>query len=143
MAGQLGLNPPTMTLCDGGTTSELEKALENSEAVAKCFNCSISASAIFFAIYCSANIPSSETLGIQDKVDQFLKKMKLFHLDKASTHDVIVPIFLYVLVPDLPKGYFFNCHLYLGFSHHIYAIGGSRYVCCFWIGLNLLSRHRS
>ncbi|KAF3452359.1 hypothetical protein FNV43_RR02792 [Rhamnella rubrinervis] len=103
MAGQLGLDPPTMTLCDGGATSELKKALENSEAVAKCFNCSISTSAIFFVIYCSAHIPSSERLGIQDKLDEFLKEIMLFHLDKASIHHALVPIFLYVLVPDLPK----------------------------------------
>ncbi|KAH7543322.1 hypothetical protein FEM48_Zijuj02G0172000 [Ziziphus jujuba var. spinosa] len=99
MAGQLGLDPPTMVLCNGGTTSELEKALENSEAVAKCFNCSISTSAMFFVIYCSTHIPSSERLQIQEKLDTFLKKVKLFHLDKAR----ISPIFLYVLVPDLPK----------------------------------------
>lgn len=111
MAGQLGLDPPTMTLCDGGTTSELEKALENSEAVAKCFNCSISTSAIFFVIYCSAHIPSSERLGIQDKLDVFLKKTILFHLDKASIHCTLVPVFLYVLVPDLPKRYLFYLSL--------------------------------
>ncbi|GLT68062.1 hypothetical protein SLA2020_403240 [Shorea laevis] len=75
MAGQLGLDPPTMTLCNGGATAELEQALENSEAVAQCFNCSISTSALLF----------------------------LFTSDKGSIIKVPDPIFLYVLVPDLPK----------------------------------------
>ncbi|XAR60041.1 Diphthine--ammonia ligase [Bertholletia excelsa] len=42
MAGQLGLDPPTMLLRSGGTAVELEQALQNSEAIAKCFQCSIS-----------------------------------------------------------------------------------------------------
>lgn len=105
MAGQLGLDPPTMILCEEGVTAELEKALENSEAVARCFNCSISTSTIIFVIYCSARIHSSERLQIQDKLDGFLKQMKLSHFDKASISEAIDPMFLYVLVPDLPKGY--------------------------------------
>ncbi|XP_059437744.1 diphthine--ammonia ligase isoform X3 [Corylus avellana] len=103
MAGQLGLDPPTMTLCSGGATAELEKALENSEAVATCFNCSISTSALLFVVYCSTYVPSSERHRIQDKQDTFLKQMRLFQLDKGSIVKVPDPIFLYVLVPDLPK----------------------------------------
>ncbi|PON54519.1 Rossmann-like alpha/beta/alpha sandwich fold containing protein [Trema orientale] len=103
MAGQLGLDPPTMILCEGGVTAELEKALQNSEAVAKSFNCSISTSTIVFVIYCSACIPSSERLQIQDKLDVFLKQMKLSHFDEARISEALDPIFLYVLVPDLPK----------------------------------------
>lgn len=101
MAGQLGLDPPTMTLCNGGSTSELEKALENSEAVAKCFNCSISTSAIAFVIYCSSHIPSPERVRIQDKLDVLLEQMKFLHSRNASQS--FDPIFLYVLVPELPK----------------------------------------
>ncbi|EEC74218.1 hypothetical protein OsI_09385 [Oryza sativa Indica Group] len=48
MAGQLGLDPPTMKLCPGGPTAELEFALRNSEAVANAFGCSIFSSAIHF-----------------------------------------------------------------------------------------------
>lgn len=103
MAGQLGLDPPTMTLCNGCPTAELEQALENSEAVAKCFNSSISTSAIIFTMYCSTNLPLSERLKIQEKQDSFLKEMRLHHLDKGSKCKVLDPIFLYVLVPDLPK----------------------------------------
>lgn len=103
MAGQLGLDPPIMNLCKGGPTAELEQALENSEAVAKCFNCSISTSAVLFVVYCSTSIPSSERHKIQDKQDTYLKQMRLFQLDKGSVIQVLDPIFLYVLVPDLPK----------------------------------------
>ncbi|XP_043815204.1 diphthine--ammonia ligase isoform X3 [Manihot esculenta] len=103
MAGQLGLDPPTMTICSGGPAAELEQALENSEAVAKCFDCSICTSAILFTIYCSKHIPLSERHKVQDKQESFLKQMRVLELDKASKCKVLDPIFLYVLVPDLPK----------------------------------------
>ncbi|XP_058002655.1 diphthine--ammonia ligase isoform X3 [Hevea brasiliensis] len=103
MAGQLGLDPPTMTICSGGPAAELEQALENSEAVAKCFNCSICTSAILLTVYCSKHIPLSERLKIQDKQDSFIKHMRMLELDKASPCEVVDPISLYVLVPDLPK----------------------------------------
>ncbi|KAM1052169.1 hypothetical protein ACFX19_034210 [Malus domestica] len=104
MAGQLGLDPPTMTLCQGGPIDELEKALENSEAVAKSFNCSISASAIVFVTYCSTKILSSERVKIQEKQVAFLKQTRSFELDLGTNSEAFDPIFLYVLVPDLPKG---------------------------------------
>lgn len=103
MAGQLGLDPPTMQLCSGGPTAELEQALENCEAVAKCFNCSISASSILFVIYCSTSVPTPDRVSIQDKLDTFLKQMKLLHIDSGNVCGVLGPIFLYILVPDLPK----------------------------------------
>ncbi|KAL8110252.1 diphthine--ammonia ligase isoform X2 [Apium graveolens] len=103
MAGQLGLDPPTMLLCDGGATAELEKALENSEAVAKCFTSSISTSAILFTIYCSTTIPSSDRIKIQEKMNMDLSRMKLHNLNNGSLCTVLNPMFLYVLVPDLPK----------------------------------------
>ncbi|KAK6915334.1 Diphthamide synthase domain [Dillenia turbinata] len=101
MAGQLGLDPPTMVLCNGGTTSELEQALQNSEAVAECFCCSISTSAILFVIYCSVNIPSVDFIGMQHKMESVLKDMQSLQLDTRKK--VLNPIFLYVLVPNLPK----------------------------------------
>ncbi|XP_052211027.1 diphthine--ammonia ligase [Diospyros lotus] len=103
MAGQLGLDPPTMLLCGGGPTAELEQALENSEAVAKCFHCSVYTSTILFVIYCSAHVPSSERITIQDKLQTFLKTMKSQYLQNENKSDVLDPIILYVLVPDLPK----------------------------------------
>ncbi|GMI79146.1 hypothetical protein like AT3G04480 [Hibiscus trionum] len=103
MAGQLGLDPPTMTLCDGGSTAELEQALQNSEAIAECFKCSISTSAILFVVYCSKNIPLEERPKIHDKLDMFVKQLKLSHADKETKPEVLDPIFLYIVVPDLPK----------------------------------------
>ncbi|XP_024191408.1 diphthine--ammonia ligase isoform X1 [Rosa chinensis] len=104
MAGQLGLNPPTMTLCDGGVMDELAKALDNSEAVAKSFNCSISNSTIMFVNYCSTKIPLSDRLNLHDKHKAFLKQTRDFNSDKGSNSEALEPIFLYVLLPDLPKG---------------------------------------
>ncbi|KAK7396131.1 hypothetical protein VNO78_16922 [Psophocarpus tetragonolobus] len=103
MAGQLGLDPPTMNLCKGGPGVELEQALKNSEAVAKCFNCSISTSAIAFVIYCSKCISSLERLDIQEKQEMILRQMKVSHLQQGDTYKALDPLFLYVLVPDLPK----------------------------------------
>ncbi|KAF5746956.1 hypothetical protein HS088_TW06G01132 [Tripterygium wilfordii] len=104
MAGQLGLDPPTMTLCNGGPFAELEQALKNSDAVAKCFNCSIFTSTILLVIYYSSHIPSSERAKIQDRQESFCKQMKAFQTEKGSTLKSPDPVFLYVLVPDLPKG---------------------------------------
>jgi len=109
MAGQLGLDPPTMNLCQGGPGVELEQALKNSEAVAKCYNCSISTSAIVFVIYCSKRISSSERLNIQEKQEIILRQMKISHLQEVDTYKGLDPLFLYVLVPDLPKRY---CRVY-------------------------------
>lgn len=103
MAGQLGLDPPTMLLCDGGPTAEIEQALVNSEEVAKCFNCSIATSAILFVIYCSTAIPTSDLIRIQEKQDTILKQMKLLNFDNGDMSGVLNPMFLYILVPDLPK----------------------------------------
>lgn len=103
MAGQLGLDPPTMRLCSGGPAAELEQALENSEAVAKCFDCSICSSAVLFTIYCSKQIPLSDRLMVQKNMDSFIKKMRMLELEEGNMHKVLDPIFLYVLVPDLPK----------------------------------------
>lgn len=103
MAGQLGLDPATMVLCGGGPVAELEQALENSEAVARSFNCSISASAIVFVIYCSESIEKSERIIVQKKTETLLKQIKSHHAEDGKKSIVLDPIFLYVLVPDLPK----------------------------------------
>ena len=107
MAGQLGLDPPTMLLSSGGPTVELKQALENSEAIAKCFNCSIATSAILFVIYCSASMNESDRIALE-KTNLFIKEMKLNDSDNRCSSDVFDPIFLYVLVPDLPK----RCYLF-------------------------------
>ncbi|CAJ2631293.1 unnamed protein product [Trifolium pratense] len=103
MAGQLGLDPPTMNLCGGGPGVELEQALKNSEAVAKSFNRSISTSAISFVIYCSKNISLSERVDIEKKHETILRQMKIFDSQKGKKYKTLEPVFLYVLVPNLPK----------------------------------------
>ncbi|XP_010690466.1 diphthine--ammonia ligase isoform X2 [Beta vulgaris subsp. vulgaris] len=103
MAGQLGLNPPTMTLCDGGITSELEQALLNSEAIANCFRCSISTSTISFIVYCSAQTVSLNRTEVQDKWEGLLEQLKLLYSAKGSVSEVFAPILLFILAPQLPK----------------------------------------
>ncbi|CAN6252872.1 unnamed protein product [Urochloa humidicola] len=98
MAGQLGLDPPTMKLCPGGPTAELELALQNSEAVANAFSCSIYSSAIHFLVYCSAQLTSDE----KEEVEQTLQSSYISRLDCSKTGSY--PTVLYVLAPDLPKG---------------------------------------
>ncbi|GJM87298.1 hypothetical protein PR202_ga03238 [Eleusine coracana subsp. coracana] len=98
MAGQLGLDPPTMKLCSGGPTGELELALQNSEAVANAFSCSIYTSAIHFLVYCSAHLTSDE----REEVEQSLQSSYITRLDCSKTGSY--PTVLYVFAPDLPKG---------------------------------------
>ena len=95
MAGQLGFDPPTMSLCSGGPTAELQQALVNSEAIANAFNSSITSSAILFVIYCSKSTSKSDRISLQEKQNSFFNQTK----------PVLNPVFLYVLVPDLPKRY--------------------------------------
>ncbi|KAI7742822.1 hypothetical protein M8C21_005662 [Ambrosia artemisiifolia] len=103
MAGQLGLDPPTMSLCDGGPVSELEQALINSEAIAKAFNCSISTSAILFVIYCSKSTSPLDRISMQEKHNEILNQIKPLNRKYDHLSGVLNPVFLYVLVPDLPK----------------------------------------
>ncbi|KAH6762662.1 endoribonuclease [Perilla frutescens var. hirtella] len=105
MAGQLGLDPPTMLLCDEGPALEFQQALENSEAVAKCFNCSISTSAVCLIIYCSASLSSSDRIAIDNQKDVCLTQMKLRLNSGSKSNRPVVnsPVILYILVPDLPK----------------------------------------
>nr|DAD19992.1 TPA_asm: hypothetical protein HUJ06_021455 [Nelumbo nucifera] len=103
MAGQLGLDPPTMTLCTGGPTAELEQALENCEAIAKCYNCSIAASAILFVVYCSASLTPSDRIEIQSKQVAFLEQRRSYDFDNGDSSKVFDPNFLYILAPNLPK----------------------------------------
>lgn len=101
MAGQLGLNPPTMTLCTGGATNELEQALKNCEAVSECFNSSVSTTSVIFVTYCSTRIQPEERRKIEDKLHGVLEEMR--HSAK-SLSEVLDTIFLYIHVSDLPKG---------------------------------------
>lgn len=105
MAGQLGLHPPTMLLCDEGPSLEFQQALENSEAVARSFNCSISTTAVCVVIYCSASLSSSDRIAIDNQKDVCLAQMKLRLKYESRSNMPVVdgPVILYILVPDLPK----------------------------------------
>ncbi|WZZ79906.1 LOW QUALITY PROTEIN: hypothetical protein YC2023_100478 [Brassica napus] len=96
MAGQLRLDPPTMNLRKGGAIAEMNQALTNSEAIAESFRCSISSSALLFVVFCSARTEESERNQLHEKFVSFLDLAK-------SSRRVLDPIFLYILVPDLPK----------------------------------------
>ncbi|CAL9219550.1 unnamed protein product [Arabidopsis halleri] len=99
MAGQLGLDPPTMNLRNEGAIAELNQALTNSEAIAQSFNCSISSSAILFVVFCSARTKQSERNQLHEKFVTFLDLAK----SSRRVRNVLDPMFLYILVPDLPK----------------------------------------
>ncbi|KAG2316209.1 hypothetical protein Bca52824_019331 [Brassica carinata] len=99
MAGQLGLDPPTMNLRNEGAVAELNQALTNSEAIAESFRCSISSSAILFVVFCSARTQQSERNQLHEKFVSFLDLAK----SSRRVPNVLDPIFLYILVPDLPK----------------------------------------
>ncbi|KAL3645040.1 hypothetical protein CASFOL_010220 [Castilleja foliolosa] len=105
MAGQLGLNPPTMLLRDEGPVLELQQALVNAEAVAQSFNCSISTSAVALIIYCSVSLNPLDRAAIVNQKDACLAEMKLGLISESRSKAPAVnaPVILYVLVPDLPK----------------------------------------
>ncbi|ESQ49638.1 hypothetical protein EUTSA_v10020155mg [Eutrema salsugineum] len=99
MAGQLGLDPPTMNLRNEGAIAELNQALTNSEAIAESFRCSISSSALLFVVFCSARTKQSERNQLHEEFVTFLNLAK----SSRRVSNVLSPIFLYILVPDLPK----------------------------------------
>ncbi|EOA29968.1 hypothetical protein CARUB_v10013071mg [Capsella rubella] len=99
MAGQLGLDPPTMNLRNEGAIAELNQALTNSEAIAESYNRSLSSSAILFVVFCSARTKQSERSQLHEKFVTFLDLAK----SSRRVLNVMDPMFLYILVPDLPK----------------------------------------
>lgn len=103
MAGQLGLDPPTMMLCSGGPVAELEQALENCEAVANSFKCSLYSSSILFVIYCSASVTSSERNEMSSKMETLVVRKSSSDFHNGCMYNVSDPLFLFVLAPDLPK----------------------------------------
>ncbi|KAF9609818.1 hypothetical protein IFM89_018672 [Coptis chinensis] len=103
MAGQLGLDPPTMKLCSGGASAEMEQALENCDAVARSFKCSLASSTILFVVYCSAALASSQKIEIQSKLEAFLEQRSASDLDSNFMCKSFDPMVIYVLAPNLPK----------------------------------------
>eukprot|EP00271_Cylindrocystis_brebissonii_P004707 TRINITY_DN16538_c0_g1_i1.p1 TRINITY_DN16538_c0_g1~~TRINITY_DN16538_c0_g1_i1.p1 ORF type:complete len:878 (-),score=167.80 TRINITY_DN16538_c0_g1_i1:264-2897(-) len=54
LAGQLGLDPPTMALVPGGSAPQTIRALLSCEAIARAFGVSIQGGALCFTVYCAA-----------------------------------------------------------------------------------------
>ncbi|KAK9087348.1 hypothetical protein Syun_029742 [Stephania yunnanensis] len=103
MAGQLGLDPPTMKLRQGGAIAELDQALENCEAVAENFNCSLASSGIILVIYCSASMTPLEKKAIQGKINLFLKQRGFCVADNGNLRNLLDLMLLFILTSDLPK----------------------------------------
>lgn len=102
MAGQLGLNPSTMTLCSGGATNELEQALKNCEAVSECFRSSVSTSSVIFVMYCSSRIQPEERKRIEDKLHGVLEEMRI--PIKIVCQNCLIPFFCLFMYPIFLKG---------------------------------------
>ncbi|KAF9609620.1 hypothetical protein IFM89_017759 [Coptis chinensis] len=100
--GSLGLDPPTMKLCSGGASAEMEQALENCEAVARSFKCSLASSTILFVVYCSAALTSSQKIVVQSKLDAFLEQRSDSDFDNSLCKS-FDPMVLYILALNLPK----------------------------------------
>ncbi|KAH7299312.1 hypothetical protein KP509_24G004900 [Ceratopteris richardii] len=96
MAGQLGLDPPTMRLVSGGPALEMEQALKNCEAVAEVFSTSTVNSSISILVYWSASIGILERQEAQASLSTFLS------CDCSSSPDR-APV-VHVQVRALPKG---------------------------------------
>ncbi|XP_024519293.1 diphthine--ammonia ligase isoform X1 [Selaginella moellendorffii] len=89
MAGQIGLDPPTMALVTDGPAAETLQCLQNARAVAESFG---SASTIFITVYCSLSLNKQQREEVESQCTTFFG-------DGA-----VLPIIFYVLVSSLPKG---------------------------------------
>lgn len=116
MAGQLGLDPPTMALVQGGATLEMQQAMKNCEAVAKAFNVSLRADAVAITIYCSAALSVKDLAQVEHCLHEFLHSEVEEDAAADASHSQrnmrrylgqkIIPnsMILFVFVPALPKG---------------------------------------
>lgn len=100
MAGQLGLDPPTMLLLPDGPAAEMDQALLNCEAVANCFRCSVSSSAVIITVYCSS-VLFSELDEIQNRMNDFLKRT----VPNEGFQGTLSPVLLYISENNVD----FNC----------------------------------
>lgn len=113
MAGQLGLDPPTMTLLKGGAVVEMQQALDNCEEVAGAFRASLQKDALAITVYCSASLNPEDQVPVEECLLKFLAKMDRNDdgdgdtgalCRSTNTGGVPEPLIFYVLVPALPKG---------------------------------------
>jgi enamine deaminase RidA (YjgF/YER057c/UK114 family) len=114
MAGQLGLDPPTMGLVQGGATLEMHQAMKNCEAVARAFKVSLRGDAVAITIYCSAALSVKDQAEVERCLHEFLlaEPEEDDHVDgshsqysmRSCLKIIPNPMILFVLVPALPKG---------------------------------------
>ncbi|KAG0586955.1 hypothetical protein KC19_2G130800 [Ceratodon purpureus] len=111
MAGQLGLDPPTMELVQGGATLEMRQAMKNCEAVAEAFKVSLRGDAIAITIYCSAALTIEDQVQVEHCLQEFLHAEAEEDTGSDESHRIsrylkIIPkpLVLFLLVPALPKG---------------------------------------
>lgn len=108
MAGQLGLDPPTMLLVSGGAGVQMQQALINCEAVVKEFGCNLVSSLISLTVYCPAFLTSCERSEICNTLVKFMQKEttsggESSKITKNSKNNRSP--FLFILASMLPKGY--------------------------------------
>ncbi|KAL2642116.1 hypothetical protein R1flu_009703 [Riccia fluitans] len=107
MAGQLGLDPPTMTLVSGGGAVEMLQALRNCEAVGSAYTASFLSSVMSFTVFCSSAADLVEREQMEDVLTRYLLTYRetIRNGDRAASFEVLPePLMLYILVPALPKG---------------------------------------
>ena len=114
MAGQLGLDPPTMELVQGGATLEMRQAMKNCEAVAEAFKVSLRGDAIAITIYCSAALTIEDQVQVEHCLQEFLHAEAEEDTGSDESHSqyrisrylkiIPKPLVLFLLVPALPKG---------------------------------------
>lgn len=105
MAGQLGLDPPTMSLVPGGAASEMAQALKNCKAVGEVFTQPFMSSVLSFTVYCSLPLGVKGIKEVEGVLDEFLSTES--SVEPSSNGSISAkPLVLYILLPALPKGYF-------------------------------------
>lgn len=111
MAGQLGLDPPTMALVQGGATVEMQQALKNCEEVAGAFKASLRRDAVAITIYCSIALSVEDQAQVERCLHEFLIEDEEDGDDQgrrsymSTNWKIPNPLILFVLVPALPKGW--------------------------------------
>eukprot|EP00850_Spirogloea_muscicola_P000699 SM000002S05779 [mRNA] locus=s2:2203672:2208664:+ [translate_table: standard] len=121
MAGQLGLEPATMTLVSGGAAAQTRRALRSCEAVAASFGSRLRRDCVALTVYCSSVCSVGERVEIGLEVRTFMMVNDEDTLDDHDQQEVAVataavakansvaaapcsPLVEYVIVPGLPKG---------------------------------------
>eukprot|EP00850_Spirogloea_muscicola_P016894 SM000141S00838 [mRNA] locus=s141:37206:42036:+ [translate_table: standard] len=121
MAGQLGLEPATMTLVNGGAAAQTRRALLSCESVAASFGSTLRRDCVALTIYCSSMCSGVERMEVGQEVRTFMTANDEDTVGDHEQKTVAVAIAAvaeadgvaaascsllveYVIVPGLPKG---------------------------------------